>query len=96
MDEKKQPVEFDSVGEHSRQTFWQIYLPLALVGIAALACIFFLLKSSQVGTADLRVWADISVIFMILPAFFLILLWLILNLVGSFAVQKNLLLRMKN
>ncbi len=88
MDENKQDVSFDPKQAHLNQSRWQIYLPLALTGAAAGAGLFLMLRSSQNGTQDLRIWADIAAILIILSLFFIILALIAFTLFGSFGLLK--------
>jgi hypothetical protein len=73
------------MNKHKQQIFWQIYLPMLLVvGLFA-----FLIYSSLVKTLIagmyLRIWADISLIFILLPFFlFFVLIFCFLFLVIYF------------
>jgi predicted PurR-regulated permease PerM len=58
---------------HNRQTFWQITLPLGVGG--AIVLTFAVLSSFTEGAAASR-WADISLIFLIIPLLFASLLFL--------------------
>ncbi len=88
MEEKNKDIPQTQTSEHGRQTFWQIYFPL-LVAVGAASAIFILLfgKSAGGGT-DLRVWADIAAILIILPLLLVVLVWLVLTLVGSVLTAK--------
>ncbi len=50
--------------EHQRQVFWQIILPLA-VGVIVVLALAVLVSLSSIETSSR--WADISLIFLILP-----------------------------
>jgi len=74
--------------DHKRQSFWQIYFPLMLaVALVVIAAIVLLGKQSQ-GSENLRIWADISIILMILPLFLLTLILIILTILGSAGTYK--------
>jgi len=65
--------------KHRRETFLQITLPML---IGALILLIFALLSTQMGAGEIRVWADISLIWLIIPVIVLTLLMFVL-LVGS-------------
>lgn len=61
---------------HRRQTFWQILLPVILTTLALLA--MGLLLALRGGAAGASLWADVALIWLILPAMLLGLLILAL------------------
>jgi hypothetical protein len=88
MEEKSNPNSQPASNAHARQTFWQIYFPL-LLAILGIAVIFFLIFGRLVaGGTDLRVWADIGAILIILPLFLVLLVLIALTLVGSALTYK--------
>ena len=87
MEEKNNPNPHPDSNEHARQTFWQIYFPL-LVAVVGIGAIFFLLFGKPAGSVDLRVWADISAILIILPLFLVLLVLIALTLVSSALTYK--------
>jgi hypothetical protein len=60
---------------HGRQVLWQITLPLALgvVAVLVLAVLAGLASEAEAG-----LWADISIIFLLIPTMFVALLFLLL------------------
>jgi hypothetical protein len=74
--------------EHNRQTFWQIYFPLLLTGIGVAVILFLLFGKSAGGGVDLRMWADIAVILIILPLFLILFTVIALTFVGSAITYK--------
>jgi len=88
MEEKRQFQHREPTQKHHSQTFWQIYLPLIITGAAAALGIYQLLNGSRAGALDLRVWADIAAILVVLPLFFILLFLLIFSLLGSFGLLK--------
>jgi ABC-type spermidine/putrescine transport system permease subunit I len=88
MDEKNNRFAQTQSGEHSRQTFWQIYFPLLLTGVGAGVIFFLLFGKPGGGGVDLRVWADISAILIILPLFIILFVLIALTLMGSAATHK--------
>lgn len=88
MEETTNPNAQPVSNAHARQTFWQIYFPLLLT-ILGIALIFFLIfGNSAAGGVDLRVWADIGAILIILPLFLVLLVLIALTLVGSALTYK--------
>lgn len=59
---------------HYRQIFWQIYLPICVLVLAAMFVLFFLTRAIRQAEVDLRVWADISLVFMVLPLMMLFII----------------------
>ncbi len=88
MEEQTKPNSQPASNAHARQTFWQIYFPL-LITIIGIAMIFFLIFGKPAGGGiDLRVWADIGAILIILPLFLVLLVLIALTLVGSALTYK--------
>jgi ABC-type dipeptide/oligopeptide/nickel transport system permease subunit len=64
---------------HKRDTFWQIYFPMWLALLAVIAvCIMAALSAFADGGAVGRLWADISLVFLVLQAMMFALPLLIL------------------
>jgi hypothetical protein len=75
-----QPVNPETRARHRRETFLQIYLPLIFGGLlAAAACVLPIVVVAQAG--EVGRWADISLIWLILPM--LVVLLIPLALVGG-------------
>jgi uncharacterized BrkB/YihY/UPF0761 family membrane protein len=63
---------------HRREVFWQIIFPL-LIGFLLVVAVLVLMISSGTSTAtDVSRWADVSLIWLILPSLFIALLILII------------------
>lgn len=62
------PKETPAFRGHRRQTFWQIQFPLILAGLIVIAVTVFLIviTAGHGNTVDTH-WADISLIWLILP-----------------------------
>jgi uncharacterized membrane protein YhdT len=88
MEEKNDQAKRTLESAHNRQTFWQIYFPL-LVALATVAVVFFLLFGKPAGGGiDIRVWADIAAILIILPLLLIVLMILVIALAGSAITYK--------
>lgn len=70
------PIKSPSLRRHQKQRFWQILLPFGLVTVILLGGT--ILAAFGGGGGQARLWADISLIWLILPALFLALLLLAL------------------
>lgn len=81
------PKESPTIEIHRRQFFWQIILPL-LVTLALLVTggVFIAIG----GTSQARLWADISIIWLIVPALILALLVLVLLGFMVYAIARLL------
>ncbi|MDK2981319.1 MAG: hypothetical protein PWQ55_1666 [Chloroflexota bacterium] len=88
MEEKNKDVPQSQSSDHGRQTFWQIYFPLLVAAGGAAAIFILLFGKSAGGGADLRVWADIAAILIILPLLMVVLVWIALTLVSSALTVK--------
>jgi hypothetical protein len=78
------PSQLTAVRDHRRQTFWQILFPVILAGVILVAVTVFLVVTTRYSgsTLDTR-WANISLIWLLLPsiAFSVILLALLGGLI---------------
>lgn len=71
-----------SYKRHQRQTFWQILIPILIVGFLVLAAgvvMVLSISGTDIGV-DASQWADTSLIWMILPVLFFAVLMVILLL----------------
>lgn len=76
---------------HRRESFWQIKLPL-LIGFAlVMAAVVGIVVSATKPTTELGRWADISLIWVILPALFFTLI--LVAILGALVVGISFLLR---
>lgn len=60
--------------EHRRQVFWQITLPLVIGSLVVLGTLAVIIFSATQPVTDLSRWADISLIWLILPSLILALI----------------------
>jgi hypothetical protein len=65
------PVDSPTVRQHKRQLFWQILLPMILVVLFALAVGGLVIAASASGQGQPRLWADVSLIWLLAPMLFL-------------------------
>jgi hypothetical protein len=84
---QRPPIESPSLRRHRKQQFWQILFPILLFIALVLTTGGFVVAA---GNSRARLWADISIIWLILPLLFLALL--LLALLGSLVY---LLIRLK-
>jgi FlaA1/EpsC-like NDP-sugar epimerase len=72
-----------SHAKHRRETFWQITFPLLIGVLLIIAAMAGIIISASQPTSEVSRWADVSLIWIILPAmvFTLILLALLVGLV---------------
>jgi hypothetical protein len=61
------PVDRPTVRAHKRQFFWQILLPMLLVLLLGLAVGVIVIVSTFSGSGQPRLWADVSIIWLIAP-----------------------------
>jgi hypothetical protein len=63
--------------EHRREVFWQIILPLLIGVLLLLAALAGIIVSAVQPVSDVRRWADVSLLWLILPSLFFALLCLV-------------------
>lgn len=80
---------------HNRQVFWQIIFPFILALLAVSLAAYWLFGNNVRGNLDIRLWADLSAILLILPVLFWILLFLIITLL-IFVIFARLFEPLKN
>jgi sterol desaturase/sphingolipid hydroxylase (fatty acid hydroxylase superfamily) len=64
--------------EHRREVFWQISLPLLIGVLLILAIVIGVIFSATQPITEVSRWANISMIWMIMPALFFALLFMII------------------
>jgi hypothetical protein len=64
--------------EHRREAFWQITLPLIVGILLLLAAVAAIILSATQPVADLGRWADVSLMWMIMPSLFFALIMLVI------------------
>jgi len=75
----------DTHESHRREVFWQITFPVIL---GALILLTFSVLTITLSVGNKSVWADISLIWLIIPALFFSFLVLLLLIGGAYAVIK--------
>jgi hypothetical protein len=75
---------------HRRQFAWQILLPVLLVVLATLVAGGFVIAEVISGQGQARGWADISLIWLIIPAFFFGLVFLVVLITTVYGMAKLL------
>ena len=64
--------------KHRRESFWQITFPLIIGILVILAAVVGIIISATQPTTELRRWADLSLMWMILPSLFFAFLILVI------------------
>lgn len=77
--------------EHKREVFWQITLPLVFGILLILAAVGAIIFSASQPVTDVGRWADVSLIWLILPSLFFALILIIL--LAGFIYLVTMLLR---
>jgi hypothetical protein len=72
---------------HSRQVLWQVTVPLAIGVILALV---FAVLATMAGPAEASLWADISLIFILIPLMVVALLFIALFAAMGYGVYRLL------
>lgn len=67
------PVESQTIRQHKRQFFWQILFPMILVVLVGLAIGGLVIAATFTGQGQTRLWADVSLIWLLAPMLFLAL-----------------------
>jgi hypothetical protein len=78
--------------QHRKEVFWQITLPIVIGVLLALAALAGIIISATRPASELSRWADVSLIWLILPSLFFALLILIvmIGLVVAFTYLLRL------
>ena len=64
--------------KHKREVFWQIMLPMLIGVLIVLTVAFLIIFTGPQSSSDLSRWADVSMIWLILPSLFIALIFLII------------------
>jgi hypothetical protein len=76
--------------EHRREVFWQITLPLVIGILLVLAAVAAIIVSTVQPVSDVGRWADVSLMWLILPSLFLAFILLVI-LIGLIVLASYLL-----
>ena len=66
----------ETQAQHRREVFWQITLPLLIGVLLALAAVVGIILSASQTSVGVERWADVSLMWMILPSLFFALIFL--------------------
>ena len=77
--------------EHRREVFWQITVPLVIGVLLVIAAAVFILISASQPASELRRWADVSLMWLILPS--MIFAFMCLVIVVGLVVVVSAILR---
>ena len=72
--------------EHRREVFWQITIPLVLGSLLILAAIAAIVFFATQPAPELDRWADVSLMWLIFPSLFIVLIMLVVLIGIVFAV----------
>lgn len=91
-DPKQIPPERNAVVhiEHRHQVRMQIYLPMIIGVLVVLAGVIAIIIYGVRAESTLRRWADVSVIWIIIPAMFIGVIFMIVVVGGLYAVTRVL------
>jgi hypothetical protein len=78
--------------EHRREAFWQITFPLLMGILLLLAAVAVIILSATQAVTDVGRWADVSLMWLILPSLFFTLI--LLALLIGFVYLISILLRL--
>jgi len=82
MDNQNRSVHLErnptTYAEHRRETFWQITFPLVIGILLLLAAVAVIILSATQPVTDVGRWADVSLMWLILPSLFFALILLVL------------------
>ncbi len=82
MDTKKQAVQIvrnpQVHAKHRREVFWQITIPLLLGILLLLAALAGVILSAMQASGEVSQWADVSLVWLILPSLLIALIILII------------------
>ena len=75
---------------HKREVFWQITVPLVLASLLMLALVAAIIYSATQPVTDVSRWADVSLIWIILPSLFIALIVLAITVGLVIAISQLL------
>ncbi len=96
MDTQKRSLHLErnpkTHAEHQREAFWQITFPLLMGILLVLAAVAVIILSATQPVTDVGRWADVSLMWLILPSLFFALI--LLALLIGFVYLISILLRL--
>ena len=72
---ERNPVTYS---QHKREVFWQITIPMAIGILLVLLGVVAVLIAATQPTSELSRWADVSLIWLIIPSLFIGLIFLVI------------------
>lgn len=75
---------------HRRETFWQITFPLGIGILLLLAAVAVIILSATQPVTDVGRWADVSLVWLILPTLFFALIFLVLLIGFVYLISYSL------
>src|SRR4030042_2087101 len=73
--------------KHRREVFWQIILPMLIGLLLVLTVVCIIIFSGTSSTSELSRWADVSMIWLILPSLFIALLFLFILIAFTYLIS---------
>jgi uncharacterized BrkB/YihY/UPF0761 family membrane protein len=73
--------------KHRREAFWQIIFPMLIGIILVLTVVVVIIFSGTTSTSDLSRWADVSLIWLILPSLFIALIFLAILIAFTYLIS---------
>ena len=83
-------VDRPTVRSHKRQFAWQILAPMILVSLIGLSAGGLVIAATVSGQGQPRAWADVSMIWLIVPALFFALMFLVILATTIYGMAKLL------
>jgi hypothetical protein len=73
--------------KHRREAFWQIIFPMLIGIILVVTVVVVIIFSGTTSTSDLSRWADVSLIWLILPSLFVALIFLTILIAFTYLIS---------
>jgi len=73
--------------KHRREAFWQIIFPMLIGIILVVTVVAVIIFSGTTSTSDLSRWADVSLIWLILPSLFIALIFLTILIAFTYLIS---------
>ena len=88
--ENQHSVDPPTIRAHKAQFAWQILVPIILVVLIVLAAGAFVIANGVSGPGQIVLWADISVIWLVVPALFFALAFMVIVITTVYGMAKLL------